>query len=47
MSQEAVERFLGRMLAARRFRILVGESLESASWREGFLKTTGFRPSPE
>ena len=36
MSQEAVERFLGRMLTDQRFRTLVGESLESASRQEGF-----------
>ena len=37
MSQEAVELFLGRMLTDQRFRTLVGESVESAIRREGFL----------
>jgi hypothetical protein len=36
MSQEAVERVLGRMLTDRRFRTLVGTSLESASRQAGF-----------
>ena len=37
MSQEAVERLLGRMLTDQRFRSLVGASLESAIRREGYL----------
>ena len=36
MSQEAVERMLGRMLTDQRFRTLVGTSLESASREAGF-----------
>jgi hypothetical protein len=35
MSQEAVERFWGRMLTDRRFRTQAGESLEPAIPREG------------
>ena len=41
MSQEAVERILGRMLTDQRFRTLVGKSLESASRQEGFELTPG------
>ncbi len=36
MSQEAVERILGRMITDKRFRTLAGESLESVSRQEGF-----------
>ncbi len=36
MSQDAVERMLGRMLTDLRFRTQVGDSLESISRKEGF-----------
>lgn len=36
MSQEAVERVLGRMITDERFRRLAVESLEAASMREGY-----------
>ena len=39
MSQDAVERILGRMLTDTRFRAQVGKSLESASRQAGFLLT--------
>ena len=39
MSQEAVERVLGRMLTDKNFRSLAGTSLESASWQNGFVLT--------
>ena len=42
MSQEAVERFLGRMLTDQRFRTLVGESLESASQSIGANGTSAY-----
>ena len=41
MSQEAVERALGRMLTDVQFRTLVGENLESASQQAGFQLTRG------
>ena len=41
MSQEAVERILGRMLTDARFRAQVCESLESASRQAGFQLTPG------
>lgn len=36
MSQEAVERVLGRMITDKRFRRLAAKSLESASLLEGY-----------
>jgi hypothetical protein len=36
MSQEAVERFLGRLVTDERFNRLAAESLEAACWREGY-----------
>ena len=36
MSQDAVERFLGRILTDQRFRPLASESLDAAIQREGF-----------
>jgi hypothetical protein len=40
MSQEAVERILGRMITDERFRRLVVDSLEVASRQEGYRLTT-------
>jgi len=39
MSQEAVERILGRMLTDRRFSALASKSLETAILQEGFQLT--------
>lgn len=39
MSQEAVERILGRMLTDGRFRAEIGKSPESASRRAGYVLT--------
>jgi hypothetical protein len=39
MSQEAVERVLGRMITDERFRHLANDSLEEASLLEGYLLT--------
>jgi hypothetical protein len=39
MSQEAVERILGRMITDERFRTLAFESLEAANLQEGYRLT--------
>ena len=39
MSQEAVEKVLGRLITDERFRRLAAASLESASLREGYQLT--------
>lgn len=39
MSQESVERILGRMITDKNFRTLVSASLEAVSRQEGFLLT--------